>query len=104
MEMYVLDAQHQPVKCDDIRQWGEFLKTSPLRVIGRDTSGDVTVSTVFLGLDHRFTNTGEPVLWETMVFGGPEDGWQERYTSHDAALAGHQRAVVLARAHAGSAA
>jgi hypothetical protein len=53
------------------------------------------VSTVFLGLNHAFTD-GPPVLWETMIFGGPNDGWQDRYTSRAGAEAGHLRAVALA--------
>jgi hypothetical protein len=53
----------------------------------------VDVSTVFLVFDHGFE--GPPVLWETMVFGGPDDGWQQRYRSRAAARTGH--AAVLAR-------
>lgn len=47
---------------------------------GTDLPGAVRVSTVFLGLDH-FGRVGEPVLWETMIFGGAHDGYQARYTS-----------------------
>jgi hypothetical protein len=50
----------------------------------------VEVSTVFLGLDHDLSGNGPPILWETMVFGGPLDGHTDRYTSLAAALAGHQ--------------
>jgi hypothetical protein len=58
--------------------------------------GRVTVSTVFLALDHSFGD-GPPVLWETMVFGGPADMDQQRYTSREAAEAGHVEAVTWAR-------
>lgn len=34
--------------------------------------GRVEVSTIFLVLDHG-RNESVPVLWETMVFGGPDD-------------------------------
>ena len=65
---------------------------------------DVRVSTVFLCMDHGrlFDDDGQPienpvpVLWETMIFGGEHDQYQERYTSHEDALAGHQRALDLA--------
>jgi hypothetical protein len=64
---------------------------------------DIRVSTVFLGFNHAplFDNNGKriingtPVLWETMIFGGEHDQYQERYTSHEDALAGHQRALDL---------
>jgi hypothetical protein len=44
---------------------------------------------VFLGLDHSFRQ-GPPILWETMVFGGPLDGEMMRYTSRAEAFDGHQ--------------
>jgi len=47
------------------------------------------VSTVFIGLDHRFFGDGPPLLFESMVFGGPLDGEQFRYPTWDAAAAGH---------------
>jgi hypothetical protein len=48
---------------------------------------EVSVSTVFLGIDHGFRcDRGLPVLWETMIFGGPHDGYQNRYTSRTDAL------------------
>ena len=45
-----------------------------------------------LGLDHAWS--GPPLLFETMVFGGELDEFQERYTSKPDALAGHARAVA----------
>lgn len=55
---------------------------------------EVTVSTVFLGVDHGFDGA-TPVLWETMIFGGPYDGEQWRYASRGAAIDGHFAAVAL---------
>ena len=49
------------------------------------------ISTVFLGLDHAF-GSGPPILWETMIFGGLLDEFQERYATKAEALAGHQQA------------
>lgn len=57
---------------------------------------DAGVSTVFLGVDHGFAG-GPPVLWETMIFGGTHDQYQERYTSLAAAKEGHKRAVKLVK-------
>ena len=65
-----------------------------------DEIGGVKVSTVFLGLDHRFSDSledGPPVLWETMIFGGAHDEHQERYTSRADAIAGHARAVKMVK-------
>lgn len=56
------------------------------------------VSTVFLAINHSHTLTGPPVLFETMVFGGPLGGEQDRYHTWDEAVAGH--AAMLARVRA----
>lgn len=56
------------------------------------------MSTVFLGLDHSHTSKGLPVLWETMVFGGPLDQEMDRYTSREDAVEGHEAMVKRVRA------
>lgn len=59
------------------------------------SKGTVTVSTVFLVLDHNYVG-GVPVLWESMAFGGPLDMDQRRYGSREAAVEGHAEMVSLA--------
>ena len=76
--------------------WGRWCDEHYLVAASQPTRG-VTVSTVFLGLDHSFVPGSAPVLWETMIFGGDDDGYQERYTSRAAAVAGHTRAEAIAR-------
>lgn len=68
-------------------------------LIERTQVGDALVSTVFLGINHGFTGTRE--LWfETMVFGGPHDGQQDRYETYDQAVEGHKQVVMsLAEPH-----
>lgn len=58
--------------------------------------GIVDVSTIFLVLDHNYFG-GPPVLWETMVFGGPIDRHQWRYASREDAVRGHEETVSWAR-------
>lgn len=63
---------------------------------------DVWVSTVWLGLDHghNFYDAPDyrPVIFETMIFGGPLDqDYQERYCTRAEALVGHERAIEVAR-------
>jgi hypothetical protein len=53
--------------------------------------GDARVSTVWLGLNHRFIGDGPPLIYESMVFGGILDGERDRYTNWNAALAGHDQ-------------
>lgn len=48
------------------------------------------VSTVWLGLDHNYSDQGPPLIFETMVFGGTLDGEQDRYVTLEQAHAGHE--------------
>ena len=60
-----------------------------------DPGIEYRVSTVWLGLDHNWGG-GEPVLFETMSFGGGEDQDQSqwRWTTEDAARVGHAEIVA----------
>ena len=89
--LYILDGKN-PVPCFDITKWGSQSKED--KTVGRDQFGDVRVSTVFLGMDHSFSG-GTPVLFETMIFGGEHDQYQERYCTWDEAEKGHQIACEL---------
>lgn len=61
--------------------------------------GEIKVSTVFLFLDHRFKkDRGEPILWETMIFGGSQSDYCERYTSREEAEEGHKKACAFVEA------
>lgn len=80
--------------------WAEWFETAD-RNIALDILPDGTrISTVFLGIDHRFGSAGPPLLFETMIFGGPHDQHQDRYATRDEALMGHALAVKLAKAAA----
>ena len=99
MDKYILNESGEPVRCDDVLTWGKVYEAQrDLRIVGSDAVGDdIRVSTVFLGLDHRFGAPGEPVLWETMIFGGEHDGYCDRYTSREAAVNGHAAALAMVR-------
>lgn len=93
MERYIL-INRKPVPEPDLFAWCRWLENSKDRQVGiTHLSDTVLVSTVFLGLDHRFTNSGLPILFETMVFGGELDGEQERYCTYDEAEIGHRLMV-----------
>lgn len=96
---YVLDENDKPVPVKDEVEWGAWMaeKTretgEDARFVARSNVGDAHVPTVFLGVNHRHFGDGPPILFETMVFGGSEDGYQERYATWEGALAGHERVV-----------
>lgn len=86
---YILDG-HKVIETD-LMTWAKAVRSTD-RHVGKTTIGDAEVSTVFLGINHRFGN-GPPLLFETMVFGGILDQEQERYTTWEEAEEGH-RAMV----------
>lgn len=84
---YILNAAGEPEPCENLYAWGLWMETAD-RHVADARFGAVRVSTVFLALDHNF-GFGPPVLWESMVFGGPLDGETARYTTRADADAGH---------------
>jgi len=90
---YVLDTDGNPQPEGDLLAWAQWMGTGDNQVLKREQVGHVRVSTIFRGLVHGVGDT-EPVLWETMVFGGKLDGLCERYASRTDALAGHAAVVA----------
>lgn len=77
-----------------VKQWMErFEHDNAYRQIASDMIGKVRVSTVWLGLDHGFVPGRPPLIFETMVFGGPLHYECDRYSTEAQALAGHKRMV-----------
>jgi hypothetical protein len=89
MGLYILDGKN-PIPCSDITQLNNCNK-----LVARSEFGEAVISTVFLGIDHSY-NGGTPVLFETMIFGGEHDLYQERYCTWDEAEEGHRLACELA--------
>lgn len=95
MTMYYKLEGKTTVKTDTAGGIDAF--NNPERVLEQtQITPDVMVSTVFLVIDHAF-GCGPPVLFETMVFGGRHDGYQERYHTWDEAIAGHSKAIDMVR-------
>lgn len=94
-KLYVLDADNHVVEAD-LMTWGECMDGNR-HVAWTQITSETQVSTVFIGVDHRHWGKGPPLLFETMIFGGPLDEYQRRYTSYDDAQTGHKAAVRKAR-------
>lgn len=89
---YILDERGEPVIELDLLTWAKWYETAE-RHVALDDLGELgRVSTVFLGFDHGW-HDDRPVLWESMVFGGPLDQEQVRYRSRAEALVGHAALV-----------
>lgn len=79
-------------------EFAKLFEDMEYRRIGLDEVNGMEVSTVWLGLDHRYGRSGPPLIFETMIFpvGSREDLYCERYATEAEAVGGHRRAVELA--------
>jgi len=91
---YRLDRT-QPVPCRDLAEWAEWMRKAN-RHVGDDRIDPLHVSTVFLGLDHRY-GEGEPLLFETMIFDGADNAYQVRTSTWSQAEKAHAAAITVAR-------
>lgn len=95
-DFYVMDETGVVRQVAECTEWAKWFETAK-RSIREDVLPDGTrISTVFLGIDHNFFPGGRPLLFETMIFGGPHHHYQDRYSTRDEAIAGHLIAVKIA--------
>lgn len=80
----------------DMMTWAGWFDREDQGRVGLFEQDGITVSTVFLGLNHQWRPDAPPLWFETMIFGGIHDQYQERYTTLEQAVAGHAAAVLLA--------
>lgn len=95
--LYVLDPHGDPVPTTDFAYWADWREDHEAAThlarteLQHPIDGRIVVLTVFTGRDHRFSGTsGDPVLWETLVFGGRAQGEHDRYDSLQKAKEGHR--------------
>lgn len=106
---YILDKNGKPKAEPDLMKWAAWFESTvgtKARVLDYTEiplkNGMVSISTVFLGLDHNFVDIGKgkPVLWETMIFGSKHKAlkeYQVRYTAVSNAKKGHKYSVGFAK-------
>lgn len=91
---YVLKDK-EPIEATFL-EWCDWFENSDRMVKQEYLANGVFVSTIFLGIGHDIFNQGKPLPFETMIFGGVNDGYQCRYGTWAEAEAGHQEAVNIA--------
>lgn len=96
--LYVLDG-HTPRRVENVAEWArEYERALNTRQVGLTDIGGAKISTVFTGIDYNaMFHERPPALFETMIFGGPLDGRQWRYSAWDEAEKGHESAVQEAK-------
>lgn len=92
---YILDKKHRIVETD-LMGWAEQMKTMD-RIVKQEDIGKMWVSTVFLGLDHSWSETGPPILFETMMtYSGSWQDYQTRCATWEQAEEMHRTGVKYA--------
>lgn len=99
---YIIDWDGNVVPEPNLMKWAEWYdRHHPCRVARTDLDNGITVSTIFLALDHGPSFRGKPELFETMAYRlDMKNGKQEfldeqwRYPTWAAAAAGHLYAVA----------
>ena len=86
----------EPVK-STLLEWGRWLETSKDRIIDLTEIDGIRISTVFIGIDHNWRDSGPPILFETMIFGGEHNEYQDRCATYDEAKVMHTKAIWLVR-------
>lgn len=91
IDKYILKGT-KVVKCHDVLEWAKFMENHQTKIVQQTMLlNGKWVSTVFLGLNHRF-GKGNPLLFETMVFPSRNDLKElacVRYSTYKQALKGH---------------
>lgn len=91
---YILDG-HEPVPVEDPLVWALWYENNrETCVVKQDRVAPmVHVSTVFLALDSDYGQVTPPKLFETMIFGGKDNGYRQRYATYEEAEAGHAELI-----------
>lgn len=83
---------------EDLSEWSRLRRDPHASTVARtELPGGVIVSTVWLGINLS-VNADQPLIFETMIFGGPHDNAMWRYPTEPAALAWHDQIVTALRA------
>lgn len=93
MDFYILKGKKP--KLVDLKTWANWsIEHTAARHVAKTDVDNVYISTVFLGLDHSLGYGGQPLLFETMVFGGKLNEYQERCSTWEQAERQHKSVVT----------
>ncbi len=88
-KMHYILTNDREVVAVSAKEWGRWFDTTDRHVADlRDE--DIRISTTFIGLDHS-SGDGPPLVFETLVFGGPLDGEEEHCSTWQQAIEMHHQ-------------
>ena len=91
MNYYKLE-NNKPVRVDSHEEWKEWLETANREVNRTELSNGVIVLTEFIGQAECIDETAEPLLFETMIRGGINDGIVQQFPTWELAEEGPAKA------------
>ncbi len=91
MRNYTLNGTVAVVE-PDVLNFARWFEKADRSVAQTDFPDGSKLSTVFLGIDHGWGDV--PVLFETMIFGGPHHEKQWRYSTWEEAKENHEKIVA----------
>lgn len=95
--LFVLDGK-KVVPCRCLSDWGEmWTNNSKARTVAVTYANEYTVSTMFVGMESfEYDEKGNPLVFETMIFGGKHDEHCYKHGTWEDAELGHIEAVKIA--------
>lgn len=75
--------------------WGALIEDPSYRMVARSRVAGSLISTVWVGINHNFTDSGPPLIFETAILEGPLKNEVWRYATEREAFEGHVKAVEL---------
>ena len=91
-QMFYILVDRKPIVAPSTVVWTKWLEKEN-RYVANDEIGGIQISTAFLGINYAFSKKDEPLLFETLIKGGPLDGHTWRYSTWEQAEEGHAAAI-----------
>ena len=88
---FIFSPRYKKVE-EDLIKWSRWFEKGENLIKKTEISEHICVSTVFLGMG---SIPYDKLLFETMIFGGEHDEYQERYATLEEAKEGHNRAIEM---------
>jgi hypothetical protein len=87
---------HTPVVAESFIDWCLWMVSADTRVMVNEIR-EVMVSTRFIGINLDPQQSGEPMIFETLVMGGVLNGKRNHWSTWDMAVQGHLK--ICAQVH-----
>jgi hypothetical protein len=94
MNYYILENK-KPVRVKSREEWKRWVEKANRQVDRTELENGVIIVTAFLGEAECLDESTAPLLFETMISGGINNGLIQQYTTWEQALEGHKKAVEL---------